>query len=61
MTGGAFSNGSGVAITQVVVNQVLGGISRPRQGWIDDLRFYVLFDSISVISGRWEGDKKYCV
>ena len=22
-------------------------------GWMDDLRFYVLFNSISVISGRW--------
>ena len=22
-------------------------------GWIDDLRFYVLLNSISVISGRW--------
>ena len=27
-------------------------------GWIDDLRFYVLFNSISVISGRWEVDKE---
>ena len=25
-------------------------------GWIDDLRFYVLFNSISVKSGRWVGD-----
>ena len=25
-------------------------------GWMDDLRFYVLFNSISVISGRWDGD-----
>ena len=22
--------------------------------WMDDLRFYVLFNSISVISGQWE-------
>ena len=25
-------------------------------GWVDDLRFYVFFNSISVISGRWAGD-----
>ena len=25
-------------------------------GWMDDLRFHVLFNSISVISGRWLGD-----
>ena len=27
-------------------------------GWMDDLRFYVLFNSISVISGRWEVDNE---
>ena len=27
-------------------------------GWIDDLRFYVLFNSVSVISGQWEVDNK---
>ena len=27
-------------------------------GWIDSLRFYVLFNSISVISGRWDCDMK---
>ena len=26
--------------------------------WMDDLRFYVLFDSISVISGRWADDNE---
>ena len=25
-------------------------------GWMDDMRFYVLFNSISVISGRWKVD-----
>ena len=25
-------------------------------GWMDDLRFYVPFNSISVISGRWADD-----
>ena len=25
-------------------------------GWMDDLRFYILFNSISVISGWWAGD-----
>ena len=30
-------------------------------GWIDDLRFYVLFNSISVISGQWADDnEKLC-
>ena len=30
-------------------------------GWIDDLRFYVLFNSISVISGRCKVDnEKFC-
>ena len=24
-------------------------------GWMDDLRFYVLFNSISVILGQWVG------
>ena len=29
--------------------------------WIDNLGFYLFFNSISVISGRWEGDnKKQC-
>ena len=27
-------------------------------GWMDDLGFYVLFNSISVISGRWAGDNE---
>ena len=27
-------------------------------GWIDDLRFKVIFNSISVISGHWEGDNE---
>ena len=26
--------------------------------WIDDLRFYVLFSSISVLSGRWADDNE---
>ena len=29
---------------------------RKHDGWMDDLRFYVLFNSISVISGRWADD-----
>ena len=27
-------------------------------GWMDDLRFYVIFNSISVISGRCLGDNE---
>ena len=30
-------------------------------GWMDDLRFYILFDSISVISGQWEVDDEKVV
>ena len=36
------------------------GIRRAIQ-WMDDLRFYVLFNSISVISGRCSDDLKGCV
>ena len=28
---------------------------------MDDLRFFVLFNSVSVISGRWEVEMKGCV
>ena len=28
---------------------------------MDELRFYVLFNSASVISGRWEADNESCV
>ena len=27
-------------------------------GWIDGLQIYVLINSISVISGRWDGDNE---
>ena len=26
--------------------------------WMDDLQFYILFNSISVIPGRWESDNE---
>ena len=29
-----------------------------RIGWMDDLRFYILFNSISVISRRWADDNE---
>ena len=29
-------------------------------GWMDDLQIYVLFNSISVISGQWEVDNEMC-
>ena len=30
-------------------------------GWMEELRFYVFFNSISVISGRWaDGNEKLC-
>ena len=31
---------------------------KTMDGWMNDLRFYVLFNSISVISGRWEVDNE---
>ena len=31
---------------------------RLLNGWMDDLQFYVLFNSISIISGQWEGDNE---
>ena len=30
-----------------------------KYGWMDDMRFYVLFNSVSVISGRWEVDNDW--
>ena len=34
------------------------GNGRISKGWMDDLRFYVLFNSISVISGQWEDNNE---
>ena len=28
------------------------------EGWMDDLQFYILFNSNSVISGQWRDDKR---
>ena len=30
-------------------------------GWMDDLQFYALVNSIPVISGRWADDNEGCV
>ena len=31
-------------------------------GWMDDMQFYVLFNSITVISGQWKVDnERLCV
>ena len=37
-----------------------GAASEGMAGWVSpcDLRFYILFNSISVISGRWAGDNE---
>ena len=37
-----------------------GNINAPdkKDGWMDDLQFYILFNSISVISGRWADDNE---
>ena len=34
------------------------GPFRVIDGWMDDMRFYVLFNTISVISGRWKVDNE---
>ena len=34
------------------------GVRFLADGWMDDLRFYVLFNSISVISGRCSDDNE---
>ena len=33
-------------------------INEPSDGWMDDLQFYVLFNSVSVISGRRDVDNE---
>ena len=47
-----------------------GNVSKPyslirryseMDGWMDDLYFYILFNSISVISGQWvDGNERLC-
>ena len=32
--------------------------TKSKKGWIDDIQFYVLFNSISDISGRWKVDNE---
>ena len=36
----------------------LGILRNFTDGWMDDLRFYILFNSVSVISGQWEVDNE---
>ena len=36
-------------------------IRTPKVVLMDDLRFYVLFNSISVISRQWVGDNESCM
>ena len=45
-------------ITHVVIRFLWHDFIHWINGWMDDLRFYVLFNSISVISGRWAGDRE---
>ena len=45
-----------VSASFLLSNTYLGSSSFMMDGWMDDLRFYVLFDTVSVISGRWEVD-----
>ena len=32
-----------------------------REGWMDDLGYYVMFNNISVISGQWADDNESCM
>ena len=43
---------------QYTVPSYLPTTFQKRNGWMDDLRFYVLFNSISVISGRCLDDNE---
>ena len=46
-------------VHEVLLVNRLGGLSLPRMdGWMDDLRFYVLLNSISGISGRCLDDNE---
>ena len=40
-----------------VSNQKLQNVQHVNR-WMDDLRFYVFFNSISVLSGQWDCDSK---
>ena len=47
-----------ITASDPTVQAVLAAIASFISKWMDDLRFYVLFNSISVISGRWEVDNE---
>ena len=44
----------------MLVSQVVDQYSsfQSLHGWMDDIQFYVLFNSISVISGQWVGNNE---
>ena len=44
--------------TEMIMFELLFFILGWMDGCMDDLRFYVLFNSISVISGQWMGDNE---
>ena len=46
---------------QTYLVETLNRTNARKDGWIDDLRLYVLLNSISVITGRWEVEnEKLC-
>ena len=47
-------------VTKVVIICLKNGITMEvyPNGWMEDLRFYVLFNSISAISGQWDVDNE---
>ena len=50
---------AGLCLTEVATKTgltvYLHTFSLKSDGWVNDLRLYLLFNSISVISGRWVG------
>ena len=52
---------SGLGTYKIIKEPLTNGAQRRFDGWMDDLRFYVLFNSISVISGRLtKDDERLC-
>ena len=50
-------------VTKIVLlcyngREALRRIHTHKHGWMDDSRLYVLFNSMSVISGRWADDNE---
>ena len=66
MGGGGSGGGGGISELLLLVMVVRIFFNRPSclmrllsyNNWMDDLQVYVIFNSISVISGRWSDDNE---